>query len=150
MLNYEWFIYVYTSAEKAVYGDREWYFFSPLDRKYPNGVRPNRAGLSGYWKATGTDRAVATSQGKVKIGVKKSLVFYKGKNPKGVKTEWIMQEYRLANDDNDDDDSSGRTKNNFGPFNSSMRVRTDRDDWCYTIIIIHVSNKYRTLHELKF
>ncbi|KAG6484966.1 NAC transcription factor 29-like [Zingiber officinale] len=112
--------------EKAVYGDREWYFFSPLDRKYPNGVRPNRAGLSGYWKATGTDRAVVTSQGKVKIGVKKTLVFYKGKNPKGAKTEWIMQEYRLANEDDDDDDSlSGRPKNNFGPFNSSMRL----DDW---------------------
>lgn len=134
------YIYIYTSAEKAVYGDREWYFFSPLDRKYPNGVRPNRAGLSGYWKATGTDRAVVTSQGKVKIGVKKSLVFYKGKNPKGTKTEWIMQEYRLASDDVDDD-SSGRSKNNFGPFNSSMRVRTHRSRRCL-IINYYICLKY--------
>ncbi|KAI4967650.1 hypothetical protein ZWY2020_019770 [Hordeum vulgare] len=28
---------------QAVYGDSEWYFFSPRDRKYPNGIRPNRA-----------------------------------------------------------------------------------------------------------
>jgi hypothetical protein len=30
------------------------------------------------------------------IGVKKALVFYKGKPPKGVKTDWIMHEYRLT------------------------------------------------------
>ncbi|KAF5735257.1 putative transcription factor [Tripterygium wilfordii] len=30
------------------------------------------------------------------LGVKKALVFYKGRPPKGVKTNWIMHEYRLA------------------------------------------------------
>lgn len=84
-------------AGKAMFGEGEWYFFSPRDRKYPNGARPNRAAASGYWKATGTDRPVHTSRGTLhKIGVKKALVFYKGRAPKGVKTTWVMHEYRLA------------------------------------------------------
>lgn len=81
---------------KATFGEQEWYFFSPRDRKYPNGVRPNRAATSGYWKATGTDKPVLTSGGTQKVGVKKALVFYGGKPPKGIKTNWIMHEYRLA------------------------------------------------------
>ncbi|KAK8580685.1 hypothetical protein V6N13_143750 [Hibiscus sabdariffa] len=80
---------------KATFGEQEWYFFSPRDRKYPNGARPNRAATSGYWKATGTDKPIVTSNGNQKVGVKKALVFYRGKPPKGIKTNWIMHEYRL-------------------------------------------------------
>ncbi|KAL8171959.1 hypothetical protein V2J09_023763 [Rumex salicifolius] len=79
---------------KALFGEKEWYFFSPRDRKYPNGSRPNRVAGSGYWKATGTDKVIS-SQGR-KVGIKKALVFYIGKAPKGTKTNWIMHEYRLA------------------------------------------------------
>ncbi|KAF5728659.1 putative transcription factor [Tripterygium wilfordii] len=81
---------------KATFGEHEWYFFSPRDRKYPNGARPNRAATSGYWKATGTDKPILTSNGTQKVGVKKALVFYGGKPPKGIKTNWIMHEYRLV------------------------------------------------------
>ncbi|XP_071714434.1 NAC transcription factor 25-like [Rutidosis leptorrhynchoides] len=81
---------------KATFGDQEWYFFSPRDRKYPNGMRPNRAATSGYWKATGTDKPILSSTGDQKVGVKKALVFYGGKPPKGIKTNWIMHEYRLV------------------------------------------------------
>ncbi|KAJ1443841.1 NAC domain [Sesbania bispinosa] len=80
---------------KALFGEDEWYFFTPRDRKYPNGVRPNRAAGSGYWKATGTDKPILTSCGMKSIGVKKALVFYKGRPPKGSKSDWIMHEYRL-------------------------------------------------------
>ncbi|KAG5083808.1 hypothetical protein AAZX31_19G165900 [Glycine max] len=80
---------------KALFGEDEWYFFTPRDRKYPNGVRPNRAAASGYWKATGTDKPIFTSCGMKSIAVKKALVFYKGRPPKGSKTDWIMHEYRL-------------------------------------------------------
>lgn len=80
--------------EKAIFGEKEWYFFSPRDRKYPNGSRPNRVAGSGYWKATGTDKII-TAEGR-KVGIKKALVFYVGKAPKGTKTNWIMHEYRLA------------------------------------------------------
>lgn len=81
--------------EKALFGQGEWFFFSPRDRKYPNGIRPNRAAASGYWKATGTDKPILSSGGIQCIGVKKALVFYKGRPPKGTKTDWVMQEYRL-------------------------------------------------------
>ncbi|KAJ8531561.1 hypothetical protein K7X08_026995 [Anisodus acutangulus] len=81
---------------KANFGEREWYFFSPRERKYPKGVRPNRAATSGYWKATGTDKPIFTCNSTKKIGVKKALVFYKGKPPKGIKTNWVMHEYRLV------------------------------------------------------
>ncbi|KAH9311898.1 hypothetical protein KI387_026933, partial [Taxus chinensis] len=80
----------------ARFGEQEWYFFSPRERKYPNGARPNRAAASGYWKATGTDKPVVISGTSHKVGVKKALVFYKGKPPKGIKTSWIMHEYRLT------------------------------------------------------
>ncbi|KAL4334552.1 hypothetical protein GQ457_07G014340 [Hibiscus cannabinus] len=78
---------------KALFGEKEWYFFSPRDRKYPNGSRPNRVAGSGYWKATGTDKVIMTDGRKV--GIKKALVFYVGKAPKGTKTNWIMHEYRV-------------------------------------------------------
>ncbi|CAL9220960.1 unnamed protein product [Arabidopsis halleri] len=78
---------------KALFGEKEWYFFSPRDRKYPNGSRPNRVAGSGYWKATGTDKVIST-EGR-RVGIKKALVFYIGKAPKGTKTNWIMHEYRL-------------------------------------------------------
>ncbi|XVF40428.1 hypothetical protein PTKIN_Ptkin01aG0112700 [Pterospermum kingtungense] len=81
--------------DKAYFGENEWFFFSPRDRKYPNGTRPNRAAASGYWKATGTDKPIITSAGSQCLGMKKALAFYKGRPPKGEKTDWIMIEYRL-------------------------------------------------------
>ncbi|KAL8496702.1 hypothetical protein ACS0TY_020400 [Phlomoides rotata] len=98
---------------KTLFGDDEWYFFTPRDRKYPKGGRPNRTTAAGYWKATGTDKAILSSCGSRNIGVKKGLVFYKGKPPNGHKMEWTMTEYRLP-----DASRPSRSK-------GSMRL----DDW---------------------
>jgi len=81
-------------AALAAIGEKEWYFYVPRDRKYRNGDRPNRVTTSGYWKATGADRMIRTENFR-SIGLKKTLVFYSGKAPKGIRTSWIMNEYRL-------------------------------------------------------
>ncbi|ESQ27375.1 hypothetical protein EUTSA_v10018998mg [Eutrema salsugineum] len=104
--------------DMALYGEKEWYFFSPRDRKYPNGSRPNRAAGTGYWKATGADKPIGRPK---PVGIKKALVFYSGKPPRGEKTNWIMHEYRLA-----DVDRSVRMKN-------SLRL----DDW----VLCRIYNK---------
>jgi hypothetical protein len=85
-------------AEKAKMGEKEWYFFSLRDRKYPTGMRTNRATDAGYWKATGKDRDVLAHRPPHLVGMKKTLVFYRGRAPKGEKTNWIMHEYRLEGD----------------------------------------------------
>ncbi|KAJ1295180.1 hypothetical protein BS78_01G204300 [Paspalum vaginatum] len=73
----------------------EWYFFSFRDRKYATGSRTNRATKTGYWKATGKDRAVYEPATRALVGMRKTLVFYRGRAPNGHKTGWVMHEFRV-------------------------------------------------------
>lgn len=86
---------MFDGAELAKVGGKEWYFYSLRDRKYATGLRTNRATLSGYWKATGKDRPVIDRRNGAVSGMRKTLVFYQGRAPKGKKTDWVMHEFRL-------------------------------------------------------
>ncbi|KAM7476574.1 hypothetical protein LguiB_023817 [Lonicera macranthoides] len=96
----------------------DWYFFSHKDKKYPTGTRTNRATAAGFWKATGRDKAIFSSNGRGRIGMRKTLVFYKGRAPRGLKCDWIMHEYRRLDDDN----------NNNSAIDDDNNVSCDMDE----------------------
>ncbi|CAA6675422.1 unnamed protein product [Spirodela intermedia] len=76
-------------------GRRSGFFYVPRDRKYRN-ARPAKPGddlglLEGH---PATDRMIRSESSRP-IGLRRTLVFYSGNGPKGVRTSWIMNEYRL-------------------------------------------------------
>ncbi|KAI3832611.1 hypothetical protein MKW98_002157 [Papaver atlanticum] len=92
------------SGELCHRDKEQWFFFTPRQEREARGGRPNRTTTSGYWKATGSPSYVYSSPSIPStthnsnnhrvIGVKKTMVFYKGKAPTGRKTKWKMNEYR--------------------------------------------------------
>ncbi|KAK2656251.1 hypothetical protein Ddye_009303 [Dipteronia dyeriana] len=85
--------------DKSCMGSRDlkWYFFCPREKKYSNGARMNRATEFGYWKTTGKDRPVHYNN--EAVGMIKTLVFHRGKAPRGDRTDWVMHEYRIEEKD---------------------------------------------------
>jgi hypothetical protein len=73
--------------------DNEWYFFTPISRKYVNRFRPNRPAHNGYWKAR-MSSPIKDKNNEV-VGYRKSMEFYEGIHPNGNKTEWKMMEYTI-------------------------------------------------------
>ncbi|XP_020683196.1 NAC domain-containing protein 83 [Dendrobium catenatum] len=54
----------------------------------------------GYWKSMGKEKPVlASSHGNELVGLKQVMVFYRGKSPHGSKTDWIMNQYSLSNNE---------------------------------------------------
>ncbi|KAE8672758.1 UDP-glycosyltransferase 85A2-like [Hibiscus syriacus] len=94
---------------KALGEGKRWYFYSRRTQ--------NRSTGNGYWKPTGTDEPVVNSDGSRKVGVKKHFVFYiKESGPAGIKTNWIMQEYRIS----DTDSGSSRSPKRSGGGHSNI------------------------------
>ncbi|KAA8516222.1 hypothetical protein F0562_019401 [Nyssa sinensis] len=109
----------------------DWYFFSHKDKKYPTGTRTNRATAAGFWKATGRDKMIHGNSRR--IGMRKTLVFYKGRAPHGQKSDWIMHEYRL-------DDNTTDTNN----VSNAMGEATQEEGWV-VCRIFKKKNYHKTL-----
>ncbi|XP_071725642.1 NAC domain-containing protein 104-like [Rutidosis leptorrhynchoides] len=77
---------------KAMVEGKKWYYFSRRSQ--------NRVTTNGYWKACGGDEQIMSSNGSKRIGVKKYYVFHIGGAPQGIKTDWIMQEFRVSDASN--------------------------------------------------
>ncbi|CAI8596362.1 unnamed protein product [Vicia faba] len=85
------------SLSKLKNKDLEWYFFTVLDKKYGNSLRTNRTTDRGYWKTTGKDRVIKNGQDTV--GMKKTLVYHLGRAPHGDRSNWVMHEYRMIDEE---------------------------------------------------
>ncbi|XP_034888092.1 NAC domain-containing protein 7 [Populus alba] len=108
----------------------EWYFFSHKDKKYPTGTRTNRATKAGFWKATGRDKAIYSRHSL--IGMRKTLVFYKGRAPNGQKSDLIMHEYRLETNENGTPQEEGWVVCRvFKKKMPTMRKVSDYDSPCW-------------------
>uniref|UniRef100_A0A0D9X5M2 NAC domain-containing protein n=1 Tax=Leersia perrieri TaxID=77586 RepID=A0A0D9X5M2_9ORYZ len=76
------------------------HFFTRKENKNPGDQRRNRATGNGFWKSTGSEVTVYYkpngSADDILVGMKRTLVFYRGKSSSAERTEWVMQEFRLA------------------------------------------------------
>ncbi|KAL2553055.1 NAC domain-containing protein 82 [Forsythia ovata] len=76
--------------------DLEWFFFCPREKKYACGLRMKRGTENGFWKTTGKDRPVHYNENVV--GMVRTLVFHLGHAPKGQRTDWVIYEYRILDE----------------------------------------------------
>ncbi|KAL6007240.1 NAC domain-containing protein [Asimina triloba] len=75
----------------------EMYFFTKRERKTSHATRPDRTAGDGYWKSNRTH--VVVDDGGMIWGYKMNLKFHKGTSPKGIATDWLMDEYRIEKTD---------------------------------------------------
>ncbi|KZV38032.1 hypothetical protein F511_13286 [Dorcoceras hygrometricum] len=98
---------------KAMAEGSRWYFYSRKTQSRVTG--------SGYWQPFGAkDEHIYSSSGHI-IGIRKHYEFYIGElDSNGVKTNWVMQEFRLS------DSSSSSTRSSRSRRNSNC---VDHSKW---------------------
>ncbi|KAI3448281.1 hypothetical protein Pfo_004946 [Paulownia fortunei] len=89
---------------KAMAEGRKWYFYSRRTKTRITG--------SGYWQSIGVEEPIHSSGGQ-EVGMKKYWGFYIGEPSEGVKTNWIMQEYRVSSSSFTSRSSSRRRNSNI-------------------------------------
>ncbi|XP_042021120.1 NAC domain-containing protein 82-like isoform X1 [Salvia splendens] len=77
--------------------DLEWFFFCPREKKYASGARVKRATKDGFWKTTGKGRPISHN-GRI-VGAVNTLIFHQGHAPHGRRTDWVMHEYKLIDNE---------------------------------------------------
>ncbi|CAH8268833.1 unnamed protein product [Arabidopsis lyrata] len=82
--------------------DKEWFFISERTKIGEAGRNKKRVANGGYWNATVATKRIDAGNGIV--GYKISLEYYVGKQPNGVKGDWLMHEYWFeSSDDNNNE-----------------------------------------------
>ena len=75
-------------------GKDEWFYFTPRDRKYRNGQRPNRSVGDGYWKATRADLLIKRSPEGFSFLPRKRCSLLGFKKTKLTRGFWIEEKQR--------------------------------------------------------
>ncbi|WOH04949.1 hypothetical protein DCAR_0624361 [Daucus carota subsp. sativus] len=105
---------------KALGEGSKWYFYS---RRTQNRITSN-----GYWNPLGGDESIYSSSTSKKVGTKKYYAFYIGASSEGVKTNWIMQEYKLS------DAAASSSRSSSSKRKSS---KTDHTKWVVCRVYEH-------------
>lgn len=71
--------------------EKEWFFITERTKLCEGGKNNKRCVNGGYWKKTVTPEKINAGHGVV--GYMSTLNFYVGKQPNGVRGDWLMQEY---------------------------------------------------------
>nr|GMD19765.1 NAC domain-containing protein 90-like [Ipomoea batatas] len=71
----------------------ELFFFVDMQENISRGGKPKRLTPQGYWKAAGIPALMYSNNNEI-IGGKRTMIFYRGRAPTGIKTEWKMIEYK--------------------------------------------------------
>ncbi|PQM40072.1 hypothetical protein Pyn_07224 [Prunus yedoensis var. nudiflora] len=75
--------------------DENWFFFS---RPEYNKQKKNRTTQEGFWKITGREHAIKARDNRSAIGRKRILTFYRGRVRNSERTNWVMHEYYIPDD----------------------------------------------------